>query len=197
MSAASETGPDGAPRRDAPGSAGPAVASAAVAERLPQGPGPETPHGQLGAAFKRAMVAVRRLRGRETHRSEQLSYAQYGLLFGLAGMCERSARDLAEHADLTPATVAQMLESLEAQGLVTRTRSEQDRRVVLSSLTERGEQLVAERHAQMEPRWRAALDGFDDTELIVAARVMDRLADYFDALLEDDTPGAGTPTASS
>ena len=25
-------------------------------------------------------------------------------------MCERSARDLAEHADLTPATVAQMLE---------------------------------------------------------------------------------------
>jgi len=198
MSAASEPGPDGAPRLDAPGAAGPAVASAAVAERLPRDPGPETPHGQLGAAFKRAMVAVRRLRGRETHRSEQLSYAQYGLLFGLAGMCERSARDLAEHADLTPATVAQMLESLETHGLVTRTRSEQDRRVVLSSLTERGEQLVAERHAQMEPRWRAALDGFDDTELIVAARVMDRLADYFDALLEDDTPGgAGTPTASS
>jgi DNA-binding MarR family transcriptional regulator len=197
MSAASETGPDGAPRVEAPGSAGPAVAGAAVAERLPRGPEPETPHGQLGAAFKRAMVAVRRLRGRETHRSEQLSYAQYGLLFGLAGMCERSARDLAEHADLTPATVAQMLESLETHGLVTRTRSEQDRRIVLSSLTERGEQLVAERHAQMEPRWRAALDGFDDTELIVAARVMDRLADYFDALLEDDTPGAGTPTASS
>ena len=196
MSAASETGPDGAPRLDAPGSAGPAIASAPVAERSPPSLGPETPHGQLGAAFKRAMVAVRRLRGRETHRSEQLSYAQYGLLFGLAGMCERSARDLAEHADLTPATVAQMLESLETHGLVTRTRSEQDRRVVLSSLTERGEQLVAERHAQMEPRWRAALDGFDDTELIVAARVMDRLADYFDALLEDDTPGAGTPTAS-
>ena len=196
MSAAAETGPDGAPRLDAPGSAGPAVASAPVAERLPLAPGPDTPHGQLGAAFKRAMGAVRRLRGRETHRSEQLSYAQYGLLFGLAGMCERSARDLAEHADLTPATVAQMLESLETQGLVTRTRSAQDRRVVLSALTERGEQLVAERHAQMEPRWRAALDGFDDTELIVAARVMDRLADYFDALLEDDTPGAGTPTAS-
>src|SRR5579859_3855803 len=135
MSAASATGPDGAPRRDALGSAGPAVASAAVAERLLPGPGLETPHGQLGAAFKRAMVAVRRLRGRETHRSEQLSYAQYGLLFGLAGMCERSARDLAEHADLTPATVAQMLESLEAHGLVKRTRSEQDRRVVLSSLT--------------------------------------------------------------
>ena len=149
MSAASKNVPDGASRLDAAGSPGPAAATAAVAERLPLGPGPDTPHGQLGAAFKRAMVAVRRLRGRETHRSDQLSYAQYGLLFGLAGMCERSARDLAEHADLTPATVAQMLESLETQGLVTRTRSEQDRRIVLSSLTERGEQLVAERHAKM------------------------------------------------
>ena len=195
MSAVSEDVPDSASRLDAAGSAGPAVAPAAVAERLPLGPGPDTPHGQLSVAFKRAMVAVRRLRGRETHRSEQLSYAQYGLLFGLAGMCERSARDLAEHADLTPATVAQMLESLEAQGLVTRTRSEQDRRVVLSTLTQRGEQLVAERHAQMEPRWRAALEGFNDVELVVAARVMDRLADYFDALLEDDGPDAGTPTA--
>lgn len=148
--------------------------------------GPVTPQSQLGASFKRAMVAVRRLRGRETHRSEQISYAQYSLLFGLAGMCERSARDLAVHADLTPATVTQMLESLESQGLVTRIRSEQDRRVVLSSLTERGEQLVAERHAQMEPRWRAALEGLDDSELLIAARVLDRLADYFKTLLDND-----------
>jgi DNA-binding MarR family transcriptional regulator len=166
--------------QDAPGDAG--------TDRLAVRPAPETPHGQLGAAFKRAMGAVRRLRGRETHRSEQISYAQYGLLFGLAGMCERSARDLAEHADLSAASVAQMLESLEGQGLVRRIRSESDRRVVLSSLTERGEQLVAERHAQMEPRWRAALDEFDDAELKVAACVLNRLADYFDALLDEDAP---------
>jgi hypothetical protein len=49
----------------------------------------------------------------------------------------------------------------------------------------------------MEPRWRAALDEFDDTELMVAALVVDRLADYFDALLEDDVPGAGSSTASA
>jgi len=177
---------------DAPGGVtgppGPAAPSNAATDRLPLTQGPETPHSQLGTAFKRAMVAVRRLRGRETHRPAQISYAQYGLLFSLAGMCERSARDLAEHADLTPATVAQMLESLEAQGLVTRIRSDQDRRVVLSSLTERGEQLVAERHAQMEPRWRTALDEFDDAELVIAARVLNRLADYFDAPLDHDAP---------
>ncbi|HTR32586.1 MAG TPA: MarR family transcriptional regulator [Gaiellaceae bacterium] len=146
---------------------------------------PSTPAGQLGLAFKRAMVAVRRLRGRETHRFGQISYAQYGLLFGLAGSKECSARELADHADLSPATVAQMLDHLEAEGLVSRSRSKEDRRVVLSALTERGAAVIAERKAQMEPRWRQALAEFSDADLTAAARVLDRLADYFDGLLDD------------
>ncbi len=146
---------------------------------------PDTPHGQLGLAFKRAMVAVRKLRGRETHRSGQISYAQYGLMGGLAGGCARSARELADLADLTPATVTQMLESMEAAGLVTRTRSDEDRRVVLSELTPRGVEIIAARRAAMEPRWRAALEEFDTEELATAARVLNRLADYFDAMLGD------------
>jgi DNA-binding MarR family transcriptional regulator len=150
---------------------------------------PATPEGQLGLAFKRAMVAIRKLRGRETHRPGQISYAQYGLLFGLAGMCEGSARELAEHTDLTPGTVTQMLDHLEAAGLVTRTRSETDRRIVLSSLTEHGAEVVAERQAQMEPRWQAALAGFSDEELTAAARVLNSIADYFDGLLDDTGDG--------
>jgi DNA-binding MarR family transcriptional regulator len=139
----------------------------------------------VGLAFKRAMVAVRKLRGRETHRPGQLSYAQYGLLFGLSGMCERSTRELAEQADLTPATVTQMLDHLEAAGLVKRTRSEQDRRVVLSTLTDRGAAVVADRHAEMEPRWQATLSEFSDDQLNAAAQVLNRLADYFNDDLEN------------
>lgn len=145
---------------------------------------PSTPAGQLGLAFKRAMVAVRKLRGRETHRPGRISHAQYGVLFGLAGLCEGSARELAERTDLTPATVTQMLDHLEAAGLVQRTRSEADRRVVLSALTEQGAEVVARRQALMEPRWQAALAGFSDQELVAAARVLDCLADYFDSLLD-------------
>ncbi len=176
-------------------------AASGPARPLPKGQGaiydPLTPAGRLGLAFKRAMVAVRRLRGRETSRPGQISYAQYGVLFGLAG-CECSARELAEHTDLTPATVTQMLEHLEAAGLVKRTRSQDDRRVVLSALTQRGEELVAERRAQMEPRWQEALSEFSDDELTAAARVLDRLADYFDdysaAAPEAD---AGVPASAS
>jgi DNA-binding MarR family transcriptional regulator len=147
---------------------------------------PATPAGQLGLAFKRAMVAVRRLRGRETHRPGKLSYAQYGLLFGLAKSRECSARELAAQADLTPGTVAQMLDHLEADGLVARSRSADDRRVVLTSLTKDGARVVAARQAQMEPRWQAALAGFTDRDLAAAARVLDRLADFFDTLPDDD-----------
>ena len=58
-------------------------------------------------------------------------------------------RELALTADLAPATVTQMLDSLEAAGLVERGRSQSDRRVVLISLTERGAGLVAARRARL------------------------------------------------
>jgi DNA-binding MarR family transcriptional regulator len=143
------------------------------------------PHEQLGRAFKSAMGAVRRLRGRETHRPGALSSAQYSLLFGLSGGGEMSARDLAVSADLTPATVTQMLDGLEAHGLVRRLRSEHDKRVVLTTLTERGGQVVEEHRARVEPRWRAALSEFSPEELRTTAAVLDRLARYFDAFEEN------------
>ena len=46
------------------------------------------PDEQLARSFKAAMAAVRRLRGRETHRPGELSDAQYSLLF-----CMRPGRD--------------------------------------------------------------------------------------------------------
>ena len=136
---------------------------------------------QLGRSFKTATAAVRRLRGRETHRPGELSYAQYGLLFGLAhGGGELSARDLACAADLSAASVTQMLDHLAAAGLVERVRSELDKRVVLTSLTDHGRALVAERKARFEQRWKAALAEFDDDELRTAAAVLTRLGALFD-----------------
>jgi DNA-binding MarR family transcriptional regulator len=141
---------------------------------------PLDPYENLGRAFKGAMASVRRLRGRETHRPGELSYAQYGLLFGLADGCTRSARELAEMADLSPATVTQMLDHLAEGGLVVRVRSDEDKRVVLTSLTARGRDVIEQRRARMEPRWRAALAEFSDEELLVAAAALDRLSEVFD-----------------
>jgi DNA-binding MarR family transcriptional regulator len=134
----------------------------------------------VGESFKAAMGAVRRLRGRESQRIGRLSFAQYSLLFGLAAEPELSASKLASIADLAPATVTEMLDHLEADGLVERARSDRDKRVVLVSLTERGRMLVAQRRADWERRWQAALGEFDDAQLLTAAAVLDRLAELFD-----------------
>ncbi len=145
-------------------------------------------HEQLGRSFKSALAAVRRLRGRETQRSGELSFAQYSLLFGLGEDEALSARELALAADLSPATVTEMLDSLAAAGLVQRVRSERDKRVVLTALTERGRALVAERRARFEPRWREALQEFSDAELVTAAAILDRLRDLFRELADSDEP---------
>jgi DNA-binding MarR family transcriptional regulator len=145
---------------------------------------PLDPYDDLGRAFKAAMAAVRRLRGRETHHPGELSYAQYSLLFSLAGGGTKSARELAELAELSPATVTQMLDHLAAAGLVHRVRSDEDKRIVLTSLTERGSEVIEARRCKMEPRWRAALAEFSDGQLQTAAAVLDRLGELFDGLNE-------------
>jgi MarR family transcriptional regulator, organic hydroperoxide resistance regulator len=137
---------------------------------------------ELAQSFRAVTAAVRRLKGRETQRPGELSHAQYGLLFGLARGGEMSAGELAITADVSPATVTQMLDALEAAGLVKRARSEQDKRVVLTSLTEDGQARVDARRARYEPLWRAALEEFSEEELATAAAVLDRLHDLFDEL---------------
>lgn len=138
----------------------------------------------VGRAFKGAIAAMRRMRGRETHQPGELSYAQYGLLFGLSDGAPRSARELALAADVSPATATEMLDALTASGLVERARSVDDKRIVLTTLTDRGKSLVDERRARFEPRWRAALEQFSDEELLTATRVLEALRDFFDERAE-------------
>ena len=136
----------------------------------------------LADSFKGLMGAVRRLRGRETHSPDELSNAQFQLLFGLREGKLLSGGELACVAGLSPATTTQMLDGLEAAGLVTRERSLEDRRKVMTSLTERGHALVEERHARFAPMWRQALAEFSDEELATAGAVMDKVGELFDQL---------------
>lgn len=147
---------------------------------------------ELGRAFKGSVGALRRLRGRENRAHGELSDAQYGLLFSLVDHEALATSELACLADLSPATATGMLDGLESAGLVSRVRSERDRRVVLTSLTEHGHALVSARHARFAPRWRAALSEFSDDDLRTAAAVLDRLHAMFDEISPGDEtePGA-------
>ncbi len=139
----------------------------------------------LGRAFKGAIAAVRRLRGRDTQHPGEIAHAQYALLFELAQRGEMPAGELAAAADLTPATVSGMLDHLAAAGLVARARSERDRRIVVCRLTPAGVERVAARHARLTPLWNAALAEFDVAELRAATAVLERVREIFETLASD------------
>ncbi len=145
---------------------------------------------QLGRSFKHTMAALRRMRSREHRRPGELSDAQYGLLFCLRDRVALACSELALAADLSPASATEMLDGLAAAGLVRRTRSLSDRRVVLTALTDRGRALVEARRARIEPRFRAVLAEFSDEDLLTAATVLDRLGGMFDQLADEHGPAA-------
>jgi DNA-binding MarR family transcriptional regulator len=139
----------------------------------------------FGRAFKASHAALRRLRGRETQRPGELSHAQYSLLFALRDDVPRSLRELADAADVAPTTAVEMLDALAGAGLVVRARSTEDKRVVLTSLSDRGRAVVDERRARFEPRWQAALRQFSPDELLTAALVLDQVRVMFDELSDE------------
>jgi DNA-binding MarR family transcriptional regulator len=158
-----------------PSPADPAEASAAAKE--------QRAHDlrELGAAFRRVAASLRRLRGRDTHLcAGELGHAQVELLIELHEGGQLSAGELAHAAQLTPATVTQMLEHLASEGYVERTRLQSDKRVVVSRLTELGEREIEIKRQKWQGRWESALADLDTEELRAATRVLARLRTVFE-----------------
>jgi DNA-binding MarR family transcriptional regulator len=142
----------------------------------------------LGQSLRATIAAVRRLRGRDSHRPGLLSQAQYQVLFELLQTGELPAGELAAVAEVSPASMTQMLERLADAGLVQRVRSDHDRRIVAARLTAAGRRECERRRAALEPLWREMLEGFTASELHTAAQVLDRIAALFQRL------GDGVPS---
>jgi DNA-binding MarR family transcriptional regulator len=161
-----------------------AVEPAAQTSRQAQQPELEA----LAAAFKDVFRTLRRLRGRDTHLAgSEVTHAQLELLNELYERGALSAGELALAAQLTPATVTQMLDHLAVSGLVERTRSAEDRRIVVSRLTPLGKRRVAAKRALWQQRWEQALAGLDARELRAATEVLERLV----AMYEDEPAKCG------
>jgi DNA-binding MarR family transcriptional regulator len=156
-----------------------------VIEMRPRAGSRDHARAQLADAFLGAMGVIRRLRGRESHRPNELSSAQYHLLFTLAKEDRVSTGELAAAADLSPAATTQMIDTLAAKGLVERTRSKIDRRVVICAVTKAGTELLAERRADIEQRWIHALADFSVKEIETAVAVVASLRALFEELDRD------------
>jgi DNA-binding MarR family transcriptional regulator len=73
-----------------------------------------------------------------------------------------------------------MLDHLAALGIVERTRSQLDRRVVTNRLTDKGRRLLADKDADYRRKWAEVFAGLDDDELATGTVVLRRLAQLYD-----------------
>ncbi|MFN8108491.1 MAG: MarR family transcriptional regulator [Thermoleophilia bacterium] len=131
----------------------------------------------LGEVFR----SQRRLRGRDA-RHGGLTFSQGRLLAGLAEEDRRPASHLAADAGIGPASATEMIDALEALGLVTRERHTGDRRVVLVCLTSEGRRAVQERRDQLRAVFERALADLDPAELEAVPRVLRLVAQTLEEL---------------
>jgi DNA-binding MarR family transcriptional regulator len=136
----------------------------------------------LRSAFIELMGAERRLRGRSPHRKGDLSATQIRALFQLERESEIPAGCLAKTADVSPASMTAMLDHLEQDGMVSRRRSETDRRQVIVSLTDQGREHLVRKRAVWDAAWRELADRHSAAELATAAAVMHDIAGLLDSL---------------
>jgi MarR family transcriptional regulator, organic hydroperoxide resistance regulator len=135
---------------------------------------------ELGKAFRQVFRSLGRLRGRDTHLGgSEISHAQFELLIELHERGGLSAGELATAAQLAPGTVTQMLDHLADCGQVERVRSETDRRVVVSRLTDQGRGKIEAKREIWQSRWEQALAGVDSNDLQAATNVLRRLGTVF------------------
>jgi len=135
---------------------------------------------ELRAAFGELMGAERRLRGRDPR------HARIRALMLIAKDEEITAGTLAKRAELSPGAMTALLDQLESNGVITRRRSETDRRQVIVQLTERGHEVVASKRAMWEGYWEEGLAAHTDEELLAAGRVIRTIAAMLDGMGKDE-----------
>lgn len=112
----------------------------------------------------------------------RLTAPQVNLLQALGEGDALSSGQIAEAAGLTPATTTHMLDQLAVAGVVERERLVDDRRVVVTRLTEQGATMLEQRIAEMKLAWDEALASFDESDLEKAIDVLEAICGFVDDL---------------
>jgi DNA-binding MarR family transcriptional regulator len=137
---------------------------------------------ELRLALQEMLGAHRRLRSRDSRLAGAIGFAHYRLLSELRREGALTVSHLAQSADLAPATVTEMLDTLVEAGLVERERDTDDRRVVRVSLTPLGCRAYDAKRARFAKAWERELSDLDPDALRGATVVLERLAQFFDGL---------------
>ncbi|MBK9132826.1 MAG: MarR family transcriptional regulator [Betaproteobacteria bacterium] len=137
----------------------------------------------VGLLFRRVLASLTQEVDRRLA-PHDLTHAQWVPLYKLfRGECTTSA-ELARDLQLDPAAVTRALDRLEAKGLVRRTRSQADRRVVQLALTADGRRVAPIVPAALAEVFNAHLAGFSADEWATLIELLQRMLSNGEALRE-------------
>jgi DNA-binding MarR family transcriptional regulator len=142
---------------------------------------PQTGHDVVDAL----LYAAHRVRNAADARLRErgLSLQGYKLMRSLENS-DLSMREISDVLYVSPRTVTDMIDGLEAKGLVARHAHPADRRVTLVHLTDAGRQQLSAATAGAERNARAAVSALSEADQQTLRRLLDQIA--------PDDPGART-----
>jgi DNA-binding MarR family transcriptional regulator len=135
------------------------------------------PAAGFAAAWEEFVLAIRRAQARGQQSGEELTLAQYYMLFPLLSDATLPVSRLAQYAGVAAPTATRMIDSLERAGAVRRERTHDDRRTVLISLTPSGRELMARRQQELAHRRRTLYERLEPEEREPSERLLRHLAE--------------------
>lgn len=106
---------------------------------------------------------------------EALTFSQWTVLMALREWGQSTASDLARNICHDAGSLTRILDELEERGLITRARSETDRRVVALTLTTKGLSMVETLLPRVVEFWNALLVDFTHLEVKLLVKLLTRL----------------------
>jgi DNA-binding MarR family transcriptional regulator len=154
---------------------------------------PEILEDQIVSALRRIVRAID-LQSRRMLEQCGLTGPQIVVLREADRLDGASISALARAASLGQPTVSGILDRLEAQGLVRRKRSTQDRRSVFVTVTAKGARVLASAPSLLQDRFRSELSRLEEWERTQILALLQRLASMMDAEAIDAAPMLETGT---
>ncbi|MDB5733370.1 MAG: hypothetical protein JWN16_7, partial [Alphaproteobacteria bacterium] len=106
---------------------------------------------------------------------EELTFSQWTTLVALHDGRITTAGDLAHNICHDAGSLTRLVDQMEKRGLVTRGRSDTDRRVVTLALTAPGRKLVEAQAPRIMEFWNGMLSGFSHAEVDTLIALLTRL----------------------
>jgi DNA-binding MarR family transcriptional regulator len=121
---------------------------------------------------------------KEVARRAELTGPQLTVLKVLEGVGDLSLSELSERIRAQNSTVTGIIDRMEREGLVTRVRSSEDRRVVHIRLTTKGAKIASDIPVEPMEVFRSALDSLSPSEVRDLLRILTKIAQRVQNLVQ-------------